>query len=415
MPNVKFNLKSGNNPKLIFLIMRLHGHKYRFSTTLKIDDRFWNSKTCRVKKQASVDHNGYNNVLNLLEAEALKAHRAYLVARGSGEVEPTFQGFKSFMNSRLLPFVGKSFEVNHSIEFFGYVESFIEKRALLPTFAPGTIVVYNTVLRHLKEFDKQWQRSISFESLDLDFASDFQNYLFNEKEFKPNYVNKIIQQLRNFLNAAAEEGIEVNRAYKSRRFQVSKEEVKNIFLTVDELNELYHLNLPPGLSNTRDLFIVGAFTGLRFSDFTKIKSKNITTFEGVEVIKIDTTKTGTQVSIPIHPFVKAIFEANDGKAPYPISNQKMNEFLKDIAAKCKWAKLPGIKNKFKYQDVSTHTARRSFATNAYLSGVPPISIMKITGHKTEKQFMKYIAISSDVNAKIISDHQFFKEHLKAIR
>ena len=414
MPNVKFNLKSGNNPKLIFLIMRLHGRKFRFSTTLKIDGKHWNSKTCRVKKQASVDHKGYNDVLNLLESEALKAHRAYLAARGEGQIEPTFQGFKDFMNARLLRFVGKTFEVNHSIDFFGYVESFIEKRSSLPTFAPGTIVVYNTVLKHLRAFDKVWHRSIDWQSLDLNFATDFQNYLFNEKKFRPNYVNKIIQQLRNFLNAAAEEGIEVNKAYKSRRFQVAKEEVKNIFLTVEELNELYHLNLPPGLSNARDLFIIGAFTGLRFSDFTKIKPENISIFEGTQVIKIDTTKTGTPVSIPIHPFVKAIFAANNGKAPYPISNQKMNEFLKDIAAKCNWAKLPGIKNKFKCQDVSTHTARRSFATNAFLAGVPVISIMKITGHKTEKQFMKYIAISSDVNAKIISDHQFFKE-LVAIR
>ena len=49
--------------------------------------------------------------------------------------------------------------------------------------------------------------------------------------------------------------------------------------------------------------------------------------------------------------------------------------------------------KYKWQLVSTHTARRSFATNLYLSGFPAISIMKITGHRTEASFLKYIRIT----------------------
>ena len=57
----------------------------------------------------------------------------------------------------------------------------------------------------------------------------------------------------------------------------------------------------------------------------------------------------------------------------------------------------------------TYTARRSFATNAYLAGLPPISIMKITGHKTESSFMKYIKISEKENAIQLKGHEFFNQ------
>lgn len=67
----------------------------------------------------------------------------------------------------------------------------------------------------------------------------------------------------------------------------------------------------------------------------------------------------------------------------------------------------------KYKLVSSHTARRSFATNAYLAGVPTISIMKITGHKTESAFMKYIKISGKENAVKLKGHKFFTQMVVA--
>ena len=64
----------------------------------------------------------------------------------------------------------------------------------------------------------------------------------------------------------------------------------------------------------------------------------------------------------------------------------------------------------KYQLVSSHTARRSFATNAYKAGVPTIAIMKITGHKLESTFLKYIRVSAEENAELLSNHPFFNQH-----
>ncbi|MEJ7823696.1 MAG: site-specific integrase, partial [Chitinophagaceae bacterium] len=160
---------------------------------------------------------------------------------------------------------------------------------------------------------------------------------------------------------------------------------------------------------------VACYTGLRFSDLIQIRTENIIN-EGKH-IKVRTEKTGENVIVPIHKFVKAIIKKYQGGLPSAISNQKMNDYLKEIA------ELAGIDSVIKssitrggrtqttinkkFDLVTTHTARRSFATNTYLQDMPAISIMKFTGHRTEKSFLKYIRISQEDNADKLSSHPFF--------
>ena len=118
----------------------------------------------------------------------------------------------------------------------------------------------------------------------------------------------------------------------------------------------------------------------------------------------------------MHKIVKKIFIKYEGVLPRYLSNQKMNEYLKEIAS------LTGLDQKIyvaiakggrtienihaKFGLVTTHTARRSFVTNAYLMDVPSTSFMKITGHRTEKSFMKYICISQEDNDNKLLNHPF---------
>ena len=123
------------------------------------------------------------------------------------------------------------------------------------------------------------------------------------------------------------------------------------------------------------------------------------------------------VIIPLKDYVKEILRKYEGIPPSAISNQKMNEYLKELgeAAAIKddivIASTKGGKRHIetykKFELITTHTARRSFATNAYLQNVPTISIMKITGHRTEKSFLKYIKISQEDNANKLVNHPFF--------
>ena len=145
---------------------------------------------------------------------------------------------------------------------------------------------------------------------------------------------------------------------------------------------------------------MGCETGLRFSDFSQISEENIQTINGVDLLRMVQQKTEDNVTIPLKTIAKAILKKYDNKLPKAITNQKMNLYLKEL---CELAELDevitlrrggGVVTDKKYNLISTHTARRSFATNAYLARVPSIAIMKITGHRSEKSFLKYIKVDS---------------------
>jgi integrase len=164
------------------------------------------------------------------------------------------------------------------------------------------------------------------------------------------------------------------------------------------------------------LFVIGCYTGLRFSDLATLNEKNI--IDKGTKIKILTQKTGELVIIPLHTYILEILKRYNGKIPQVISNQKMNDHLKAIGKEAKIKEKTtlhytqgGIKKSEtlpKHELITVHTARRSFATNAFLNEIPSISIMKITGHRTERAFMKYIKISQEENANKLINHTFFK-------
>jgi integrase len=207
------------------------------------------------------------------------------------------------------------------------------------------------------------------------------------------------------------------------------EEVENIYLDESELSDLYKLDLSENskLERVRDLFIVGCYTGLRFSDLSKANQTNIiTNNRGKKELHIKTIKTAEPVVIPLHNTVLEIIDKYEGTFPQAISNQKMNDYLKeDICGKVTSLKtkvevsstkggLTVLEKKPKYELVTTHTARRSFATNCFRNNVPSIVIMGVTGHKTEKSFLKYIKITSSEKADILEMYLNKSQQLKIV-
>jgi integrase len=278
-----------------------------------------------------------------------------------------------------------------------------------------TIAQNNRTLNLLKEFEAYKKRRYKFEKIDLDFYNDFVNFLKEEKKHSTNTIGKNITNIKLFLNEATERGLNECFFYKSKRFKAVSETVDSIYLNEDEIIKIYKHDFSTKLrlERVRDLFIIGCYTGLRYSDFSQLTSENI---KG-ELITVKTQKTGEKVVIPLHPTVKELLKKYSETAkglPRPNSNQKMNEYLKEIGREVKIKEpilrtqskegLKVSKNVPKYNLITTHTARRSFATNLYKNGFPSIAIMKITGHKTEKSFMKYIKVSHEENAQRLIEH-----------
>ena len=211
--------------------------------------------------------------------------------------------------------------------------------------------------------------------------------------------------LKTFLNYATEKEINHNLAYK--KFKVTTEQVDIVYLTEKELLKLNSLKLKSArLKNVRDIFCLACFIGLRFSDLHKIKSENIK--DGM--LNIKTEKTKDILSIPLNDYAMEIIDRHriDDKVQLPviITNQKMNEYLKELGELAKINEIieqhrysGNIKKTTtteKYDLITTHTARRTFVTLALEKGFRPEVVMEMTGHKNYATFKRYIKITNQV-------------------
>ncbi|MFI3298738.1 MAG: tyrosine-type recombinase/integrase [Rikenellaceae bacterium] len=267
----------------------------------------------------------------------------------------------------------------------------------------------------------------AFDEIDIHFYRDLGQW-FTDNNYSTNYFGSIIKIIKQVMREAATvDRVHNNMAYNSADFKSKSAQVDNIYLTDAELRRLYSLvidedfvkKLYPlssyGIGDriksftvTRNLFLIGAYTGLRYSDFSVLESENFADGK----ITVVTQKTGARVVIPVHPIVQGIldcgFSLND-----TISDQKLRIYIKEL---CKVAGIDEVVTVRrgdtvvrvpKYKLVGTHTARRSFATNAYKASVPTLAIMQITGHKKESDFMRYIKVNAEENAERLMQHPFF--------
>jgi integrase len=182
-------------------------------------------------------------------------------------------------------------------------------------------------------------------------------------------------------------------------------------MTIEEINKLYKYKLTGVKAMARDLFVLGCHTAMRYSDYSQLTIAHIAKGN----ITYRTQKTDETVIIPAHPRVIEILEKWGGSAP-KVSNTSLNKMIKEICQEMKiFNDLVPVREgkEVKYMErwsiISTHTARRSGATNMYLSKIPVQSIMKITGHTTEDSFMKYLRITKEENANLLAKNKFFRK------
>lgn len=293
-----------------------------------------------------------------------------------------------------------------------FIDIYVSERENAADSKRGTWKVLKTWGEHLKEYAKDRGKALDYEMVDWHFFADFPKWL-NEptRRHSLNYAAKGFAVIQQFLREAKRR--EYHNLTAFEKMKLKSEKVPKFALTFEELDAIYHLDLSdiPRLERVRDLFIVGAYTGLRISDFKRIRPEYIIEEDGEKFLSIVTQKTGTPVEIPLFPQVEAVVKKYEFTPPR-ISSQKFNDYIKEIA------KMAGIDSLIvdvrtvggkriettypKWEKVASHVCRRSFATNFYLLGLPAAMLMKITGHSTERQFMNYIAIDGRENAKKMS-------------
>jgi len=388
------------------IMLWVHFGKERITLSVKdnIVPKNWNPNEQRAKK-SSIGASSLNDKLDKIEKEVKEIFRSDLFMVQT----PDPIKVKTKIHDTLFPKSNPSNIKDDSKSFYLFLDSFIKE----VNKTPRTIKNYNGTINYLKAYEQaqRLKRPLNFLDFDLDFYEKFTSFLTKDKNLAKNSIGVHQKNIKVFLKQSEERGLHNNQVYKSSYFKVESEKAESISLNENELESIYKLNLTgSNLESTRDFFIISCWTGLRYSDLSQVtKDRMIGGY-----LKIRTIKTKEFVTIPLNDKVLAIMEKYNWQLPKPVVNQVFNRHLKEIAKKAEiihkvskditkgGKKKTTVFNKFEL--VTVHTARRSFATNMYLRKCPTITIMAITGHKTESSFMKYIKVTQESHAEKMMEY-----------
>ncbi len=388
--------KSGNRGLEIPSTMKV----FRITTGISVPAESWDTKSGRVKRNYE-NFAVTNRSLERIQTETENHFRNYLMSDRELFTDSSCDELRATVRSITKPEQAQHrIQINgRSLSLLDCFEKFIEVRADRDTV--NTIKGYRTVFNHMTRFLQKRKRLAVFEMVDETFEDQYIHYLLNDANLTDNSVAKQLKVTKTFLKWAEQRGYHSNRKYihlfKKSKFE---REATTVALNESELSSIENLDLSTNarLSNVRDLFLIGVYTGLRFSDITKLKP---TSFSG-EYIRIHIQKTRTAQSIPIIPRLRLVLDRYPDFVFPKISAQKTNQYLKELCA------MAGIDSEIeitrysggepttttvpKYQVISSHTARRSFVTLALKLGMRAEVVKAISGHRDHKTFERYVRL-----------------------
>lgn len=290
------------------------------------------------------------------------------------------------------------------IDFFNAFDSFVKKNGRLNNWSKATFTKFSAVKNHLKGFNS----NLTFDVFDENGLSEYLIFLRKKKEMRNSTIKKQLGFLKWFLRWGFENHYHKNDAYKAFRPKIKDAAKTIIFLTEDEKKKILEVKLPSSkeyLQRVRDVLMFTCYSGLRYSDVFNLKRSDIKK----DHIMTTTVKTTDSLVIELNKHTKSILEKyqdipyKDNKALPVISNQKMNDYLKELG------ELAGIDDPIrqtyyvgneridnvipKYELLGTHVGRRTFICSALAIGIPVQVVMKWTGHSDYKAMKPYIDIT----------------------
>ena len=269
---------------------------------------------------------------------------------------------------------------------------------------PSTLNSFRTTRKRIATFfaSKGWDLKIwEVTQEHIDLLSD---HLILDLEWSMNTHAKFMMDMLQMFKYAVKLKKLPPAILTELKFDTSREETDAIYITMDQIKEMYAIKKfdLPEQEVVRDMFVIGCFTGMRFSDYSVLDPSAIRN-NRLSFIQV---KTGAKVTIPIHPIVNEILQKYNYVLPPVPRNNEFNAIIKTVGEKMPSLHVPFTKQitykrelveieKMKYEFLMTHTARRSFCSNEYIRGTDPMIIMSISGHKSYKSFMRYIKVSGD--------------------
>lgn len=441
------------------LSLRVKNGKYDNNTSLNmsVDEATWKIVDNNIKTALDAHKRG----LTVLISDALtsklwnlvrefmameKANTLYYDSKFIAENVRKILYHEEIQNAEAVTIVSKPAEKTKPT-FIEFVETYIKecedgerlKQKSTRKVTAGTIKNYKGFLAQMKNYQESRKRVIDWDDLTLDFYRDYKQF-FIEKDYKPNTIARHIKNMKTMLYAAKDLHMTTRDDFMSKQWSADREDVDNIYITEERLREMYDFDMSDyqrmklramkfakddeekdklvhalkrdlyrkKLSEARDVFLMGCFTGQRVSDYKRITEDMIETIQGDrKFLHLVQQKTDKDVYIPYNDMMDNILKQYDGKLPY-VYDQHLNERIKVVGLLLGWtesAELTEHRGVMEYKSdkrfcdaIATHTARRTFATNAYKNGVPLSAIMAVTGHASEDMLRRYLKLNTKERA-----------------
>ncbi len=412
MATIRTITKGKNNPLTIYLRL-VHGRSIDTTKTTNINilAEDWSPKTKQPKRTTE---QGKSITLKLDKLKTAILERFNIAMENGTQINGDWlQNQINNIQNRIPK------DEEEKGDLLTFIESYIEylpnhiqangKRGV----SKNTIQKFRTLKSRITDFQKAKRRRYKVSDINPDYILLFDEYL-RKKSYSDNYIGTLSINLKTVCKHARKKGLKVSEQLDD--IKAVKEDSENIILTLEELETIKNTTYNrEALCNARDWLLIGCYIGQRVSDLLNLTSNNIVSKGGLLMLEIKQQKTGNKVILPINDEVKTILDKKEGAFPYKISDVKFNLYIKEvckianITEPIKGAKMnPETKRKEKgtypkYELVTSHICRRSFATN-YYGDIPTPLLMSATGHTTEKKFLIYIGKTPTEQAHQLAEY-----------
>ncbi len=400
MARIKLLLKSKNNPAPIYI--RLSDGRnidVMAKTKYNINPSDWSSIKQEPKDLKDIHNSNLNSDLVTLKSELLKYYN-----KTNNTLVINTQWLKDFLN----PAIEVIEEIKIPTTLVDYISFYMEYRK--HEISEASRKKFNVIKHKMERFQTKRKKTILISDINDNFKKEFVEYYIAEG-YAQNTMQRELVFIKTFCKHARYLGLETNSQLDSLRLDRAK--VEKVYLSFDELEKIENIEkgkLTESLENAKDWLIISCYTGQRVSDFLRFKKEMIRIENEKHLLEFTQKKTNKLMTIPLHKKVLNILEKRNGEFPYPISDQKYNDYIKNV---CEIAQIDneifgskkvetniksGIYRKKssiykKWELVSSHIGRRSFATNFY-GKIPTTYLIYVTGHSTEQMFLTYIGKSN---------------------
>ena len=309
-------------------------------------------------------------------------------------------------------------------DLISFIDYYIEKRKREVTNA--SITKYKVIKHKLEKIQKEVGRIFYLEELGSDFIEDFGEY-YIENNYSANTRSKEYNIVKTFLRYSVFKGKKINESVLSHSFK--KGEAKSIYLNFDEIEAINNTEFEDDyLINAKDWLVISCYLGQRISDFMRFDKSMIHIDDNKKYITFTQQKTTKEVTVPLHKNVIEILNKRNGNFPRAISDQRYNEYIKIVCEKAgineivegkkqldvskedeENSKIRNVLGKYpKWELVTSHIGRRSFASN-YYGKIPTPYLINVTGHSSEKIFLDYVIVEANDLSKQLAQNEFFNQ------